>query len=113
MVETVVDAVSRMYFKRSDFRTKEELFEEIHKQVDILMSHLYAVSVYQSLLNCNIYILEYAPMDNEITSLFMLPVFLTAPEAKVIEELRKGNNPLEKKKIQNTKFKGGNNNFEA
>ena len=89
-----VDNVSRLYFKRSDYRTTDELFNEMHKQADILLNNSYGISCYRSLIDSNIYIMEFASLDTEISRVFMLPVWITKEEAQMLEKFREDVNEM-------------------
>lgn len=117
-----VDIVSRMYFKRSNYATVEELLQEIFKQYEILLKNGYATVCYRSLVDENLYILEFCLTDATVNKVFMMPVFITKEEAYMLEESRKEINayleeeeaeqkPKQKKKPGNDS--GNNNNYQA
>lgn len=84
----MVDVVNRIMFKRSNYKSLQELYEEINRQAVILLENNYAVSTYKSLNDDNIYIVEYATMDGQMTDVFVFPVWLTPQEAKAVDNMR-------------------------
>ena len=84
----MVDVVNRLMLKRSNYKSLQELYEEIHKQTCILMDNNYAISTYRSLNDDNVYVIEYAPMDGQMTDVFVFPVWLTPQEAKAVDSMR-------------------------
>ena len=91
-------------FKRSSYRTIEEMFIEIDKQINLLLTHKYAVSIYQSLADENIWCVEFATMDLTLSDSFALPMYVTAEEARVITEAR----TLDKDSTNKNNTDGGN-----
>ena len=83
-----MDVVNRIFLKRSSFNSIYELLDEINKQLIILINNGYATSIYRSLMDENIYIIEYASLDPSINDTFVLPMWVTSDEAKALEGLR-------------------------
>lgn len=80
---------SKLYLKRSDYDSIHDMFEEMNLQVNLLMQRNYACSVYRSLINDNVYVIEFASMDPLLNDEFSMPFWITPKEATVIASLRK------------------------
>lgn len=108
-MKQVVTDVNRLILKRSDFKSDAELYAEIHKQSEILLNNHYGISCYRSLLDRNIYIIEFSSLDATVAEVFMLPVWLTKEEAIVIDDLRRDAYDL----VNSDTNDEGNNNSDA
>lgn len=80
---------SKVYLKRSDYSTLEDLMTEINGQVNYLISKNYACSVYRSLVNDNVYVIEFASMDPLLNEEFSMPFWITPVEASAIAKMRR------------------------
>ena len=80
---------SKFYLKRSDFNSLDEMLMSMNQYIDMLMERNYACSVYRSLVNDNVYVIEYASMDPLLNDEFSMPFWLNPKEASAVATMRK------------------------
>lgn len=83
------DIVSRMYFKKSDYDSLDELFDDVSKQINILTKNKNSVVFYQFQDATNIFVLEYSPIYlDEVDEEPQFPMWLNSDELLTVQASR-------------------------
>lgn len=72
--------ISSLILKRSNFRSDEEFFQTIGRQLCFLLSNNYTIVTYKSILDNNVFVIEYSSADIAQSGVAVFPVWLTAEE---------------------------------
>lgn len=83
------DVVSRMFFKKSDYESLEELFKDVGKQIQILTKNNNSVIFYQFQDATDVYALEYSPIGLDgIVENPLFPSWLDSEEMITVQTAR-------------------------
>lgn len=72
---------NKVYYKVSDYATREDMFDDLFEFASYLMSHSMWVVCYALLGDTNVYVVEYASQDQMINR--HIPVWMTPEEVDV------------------------------
>ena len=81
----ISDEVSRIYFKKSDYDSLEDLFSDMGRQINILMKNDNAVIVYTLQDVRGVYVLEFNPVGIDVIEQTKFPTWLDANELTAIQ----------------------------
>ena len=84
----MIETVNRIYFKQSDFSSLDEMYQEMYSQQLALLRNHYSCVTYKSVVDNNIYVLEFASLNPTFNQSKVLPCWITASEATAIAESR-------------------------
>ena len=70
---------NKMYYRVSDYETREDLFDDMFEQAAYLLGHGNWLTCYPALGDNNVYVLELASQDPKVNK--HVPVWLTPDEA--------------------------------
>jgi len=70
---------NKIFYKRSDYRDEGELLHAMSEQVSALLRNNYMCSSFRSMVDPNIYVLEFSTADLTISDL--IPMWITTAEA--------------------------------
>lgn len=91
-MESVNWQSNKMYYRVSDYETREDLFDDMFEQAAYLLGHNNWLTCYPALGDNNVYVLEFASQDPKVNK--HVPVWLTPDEAiaaaEVLTPLKKG-----------------------
>lgn len=93
---------NKIYLKRSQFKTEEELNESIKEHLSLLIPNDTVCVVYKSPVDDNINIIEFASLDPALTT--VVPMWLNPAEIQLINDYRKDSKDIGE---DLTGFKGG------
>jgi len=85
----MLESINKIYFKTSDFDSLKDMFEALFIQELSLIKNGYMCTVYKSLTNNNVYVLEFASLDPLFNQERLLPCWITSDEAGLIAQMRK------------------------
>lgn len=98
----LIDTVSRIYFKISDYSSLDELYADVGKQMQILIQNKNSIAFYQIQDIKDLLVLEYCPIGlDEYGEETRVPVWLDANELidvqtnRISDELDELNNTRE------------------
>ena len=80
----MLEGVNRIYFKKSDFDSLDEMFEALFTQQLALTKNSNMCLVYQLPADKNVFILEFASLDPMFNQDRVLPCWITSYEANSI-----------------------------
>ena len=75
---------NKMYYRVSDYETREDLFDDMFEQAAYLLGHGNWLTCYPALGDNNVYVLEFASQDPKVNK--HVPVWLTPDEAIAVAE---------------------------
>lgn len=82
----ISDEVSRLYFKRTDYDSLDDLFSDVGKQMKILLNTSNTVIFYPLQDVAGIYVLEFSPLGLEhIYEETKFPTWLTSKELTAVQ----------------------------
>ena len=84
----MLESVNKLYFKQSSYDSLEEMFEAMYVQQLALIRNSNMCIMYQSLVDDNIFVLEFASTDPAFNKEKLLPCWVTTQEAYAIAESR-------------------------
>ena len=83
------DIVSRIYFKKSDYDSLDDLFKDVGKQIQILTKNRDSVVFYQFQDATDIYVLEHSPMSaGDVFESPLFPSWLDSDELLAVQSAR-------------------------
>ena len=84
----MLETVNKIFFKQSDFDSKEEMFVALFLQELALTRNNYMCLVYKSLADDNVFVLEFASTEPAFNLGKLLPCWITPSEARAIASAR-------------------------
>lgn len=84
-MESVNWQSNKMYYRVSDYETRDDLFDDMFEQAAYLLGHNNWLTCYPALGDNNVYVLEFASQDPKVNK--HVPVWLTPDEAIAAAEV--------------------------
>lgn len=84
----MLEPVNKIYYKKSDFDSIDEMFSEVYRQQLALVKNKYMCLLYRSPSDRDIFVLEFASLDPTFNQRRLLPCWITPQEAAMIAKDR-------------------------
>ena len=101
----MLESVNRVYFKKSDYDSIDEMFHALFTQQLSLTRNSYMCVVYQLPDDASVYVLEFASLNPIFNQDRLIPCWITSYEASVIATKRLQHYQRDLKDIVNSSLK--------